>query len=341
MPYRSSFRPRRGRPATGGEADCRDRDGVVPRSGIATGLVFNIQRYAIHDGGGVRTLVFMKGCPLRCLWCSNPEGQKAHPETGFMASRCVGAAVCKARCLAACPEHGVALSPDGKPVIDRERCAHCGKCSTACYYGALELVGREMTVEEVLSEVEKDRPFYRRSGGGVTVGGGEPLLQAEFVTRLLEACHRRHLHTAIETTGFGSQRQLREVLSHVDLVYFDIKHMDPKRHKDLTGVSNSGTLRSIRAVLSAGRQYEVILRITLIPGFNDSEENIAASARFAVELGCERIELVPYHKLGIGKYRQYGMEYTLADLETPGRERMESLRRLVEEHGLKEMTGVI
>lgn len=306
-----------------------------------SGLVFNIQRYAIHDGGGVRTLVFMKGCPLRCLWCSNPEGQKAHPETGFMASRCVGAAVCKGRCLAACPEHGMTLSPEGRPRIDRERCAHCGTCSAACYYGALELVGRAMTVAEVLVEVEKDRPFYRRSGGGVTVGGGEPLLQAEFVTQLLEACHRRHLHTAVETTGFGSLRRLRAMLRHVDLVYFDVKHMDPEKHKALTGVSNARVLRNIRAVVSAGERREVIIRVTTIPGCNDSEENIAATARFAVELGCGQMELVPYHKLGVGKYGQYGMEYPLPDVETPSRERMESLRRLVEECGLKEMSGVI
>jgi len=306
---------------------------------VTSGLVFNIQRYAIHDGAGVRTLVFMKGCPLRCQWCSNPEGQKRHPETGFMESRCVGAETCKARCVEACPEHGITLSPEGRPVIDRELCAHCGKCSEACYYGPLKLVGREMTVEEVLSEVEKDRPFYRRSGGGVTIGGGEPLMQAEFAAQLLEACQRRHLHTAIETTGFGSRRRLRKVLEHADLVYFDIKHMDPVRHKDLTGVSNERILENLRGVLSADKHYEVIIRITTIPGVNDSEENISACARFAVELGCEKIELVPYHKLGVSKYGQYGMEYHLGNVESPTRERMQTLRRIVESFGLREMTG--
>jgi pyruvate formate lyase activating enzyme len=178
---------------------------------VTSGLVFNIQRYAIHDGSGVRTLVFMKGCPLRCRWCSNPEGQKGHPELGFMASRCVGIETCRARCAAACPEEGITLSPEGEAVIDRSSCIPCRKCSEACYYGALELIGREMTLEEVLSEVEKDRPFYRRSGGGVTVGGGEPLMQAGFVARLLEACQERHLHTAVETTGFGSRRHLERL----------------------------------------------------------------------------------------------------------------------------------
>jgi pyruvate formate lyase activating enzyme len=308
---------------------------------VTSGLVFNIQRYAIHDGSGVRTLVFMKGCPLRCRWCSNPEGQEGHPELGFMASRCVGTEICRARCVAACPEKSITLSPEGKAAVDRGACAPCPECSEACYYGALELIGREMTVAEVLLEVEKDRPFYRRSGGGVTVGGGEPLMQAEFVTQLLEACQARHLHTAVETTGFGSRRHLEAMLEHVDLVYFDVKHMDPARHEELTGVPNRPILENIRAVLSADRPCEVIVRITTIPGINDSEENISASARFTAELGCEKIELVPYHQLGVGKYAQYGMEYPLGNVESPTRERMEKLRRLVEGFGLTEMTGRI
>jgi pyruvate formate lyase activating enzyme len=310
-------------------------------AGEKSGLVFNIQRYAIHDGSGVRTLVFMKGCPLQCRWCSNPEGQKGHPEIGFMAGRCVGAETCRARCADACPEEGITLSLEGKPVIDRGSCTHCLACSEACYYGALELIGREMTLEEVLREVEKDRPFYRRSGGGVTVGGGEPLMQAEFVAQLLAACQERHLHTAIETTGFGSRRQLEELLEHVDLAYFDVKHMDPARHRELTGVPNRVALENIGAALSVDRRCEVILRVTIIPGFNDSEENISASARFAVEAGCEKIELVPYHALGAGKYAQYGREYRMGSEVSPSREEMARLRRMVEGFGLKEMTGRI
>jgi pyruvate formate lyase activating enzyme len=304
---------------------------------VTSGLVFNIQRYAIHDGSGVRTLVFMKGCPLKCQWCSNPEGQKGHPEIGFMASKCVGADACKARCVEACPEHAITLSGEGRPVIDRGSCSHSGKCGEACYYGALELVGKEMTVEEVLSEVEKDRPFYRRSGGGVTIGGGEPLMQSEFVAQVLEACQKRHLHTAIETTGFGSRQRLRAVLEHLDLVYLDIKHMDPGRHRELTGVSNAPVLDNVREILSTDEHYELITRITVIPGFNDSEENILATARFAAELGCEKMELVPYHKLGVSKYGQYGMEYGIGN----SAERMQTLRRLVERFGIREMTGVL
>ena len=310
--------------------------------GSATsGLIFNIQRFAIHDGSGVRTLVFMKGCPLKCQWCSNPEGQKGHPETGFIDARCVGVESCQARCVEACPEQAISLSPEGKPVIDRAACIRSGSCSAACYYGALELVGREMTVEEVLSEVEKDRPFYRRSGGGVTIGGGEPLMQAEFVAELLGACQERHLHTAIETTGFASPRHLRRVLEHVDLVYFDIKHIDPVRHEELTGVSNQRALENLQQVLSADEHYRVIIRITTVPGFNDSEENISATARLVADLGFEEIELVPYHRLGMAKYGQYGGEYLLGAVEPPSRDRMQELRRLVEEFGLREMTGVL
>lgn len=307
----------------------------------ASGLVFNIQRYAIHDGRGVRTLVFMKGCPLRCRWCANPEGQHHHPDMAVMDGKCVGAETCRARCVDACPAHAISLAPEGKPVIDRDICVRSGQCSAACYYGALELVGREMRIEEVLAEIEKDRPFYRRSGGGVTVGGGEPLMQPEFVTALLQACQERYLNTAIETTGFGSRRHLTEMLKHVDLAYFDLKHMDSAAHRQLTGVPNEPILDNLRAVFAGERSCDFILRVTVVPGLNDSEENIAATARFARELGCEQMEVLPYHRLGMGKYRQYGMAYGLADLEPPSPERMQQLRQLVERFGLREMTGVL
>ena len=306
-----------------------------------SGLVFNIQRYAIHDGRGVRTLVFMKGCPLRCQWCSNPEGQRSQPDIGFMEGRCVGAEMCRARCVDACPEQAITLSPEGKPVIDRKTCVRSGQCTEACYYGALELVGRGMSIGEVLAEIEKDRPFYRRSGGGVTIGGGEPLMQAEFVTELLKACQERYLNTAIETTGFGSRRYLTELLKHVDLAYFDVKHMDSATHRQLTGLPNEPILDNLRAIFSAERSCDIILRLTAVPGLNDSEENIVATARFARELGCEKMELMPYHRLGMGKYRQYGMEYGLANLDPPSKERMQQLRRLVESLGLREMTGAL
>lgn len=306
-----------------------------------SGLVFNIQRYAIHDGGGVRTLVFMKGCPLRCPWCANPEGRHNYPEIAILENRCADAAICGARCVAACPERAVAISSDGKPVIDRDACRRNAQCCTACYYGALQVVGREMTLAQVLAEVEKDLPFYRRSGGGVTVGGGEPLLQAPFVIRLLEACRERYLNTAIETTAFGSRRHLRTLLRHVDLAYVDLKHMDSATHEWLTGVPNEPILENLRAVFSGQRACEIILRVTAVPGVNDSEANIAATARFARELGCEQMELLPYHRLGASKYRQYGMAYGLGQLEPPSAERMHQLRRLVESFGVREMTGVL
>lgn len=305
----------------------------------ASGVIFNIQRYAIHDGSGVRTLVFMKGCPLRCRWCSNPEGQNELPEIGFMESRCVGAATCGAPCVAACPGQAVSLSTEGKPIIDRARCTRSGNCSRACYYGALQVIGRRMTVADVLAEIEKDRPFYRRSGGGVTIGGGEPLLQAQFVTRLLEKCRQRYLHTAIESSAFGSPQHLQQMLAHVDLAYFDLKHMDSEQHRKLTGVGNELILHNLKAVLATQPPCEVILRVTIVPGRNDSEDNLSATARFATEVGCKKLELVPYHRLGASKYRLYGRQYELADLMPPSEQRMRELRNLVESFGLTEMTG--
>jgi len=283
----------------------------------------------------------MKGCPLRCKWCANPEGQRNHPELGFIDAKCVGAETCNARCIRACPAKAIGLSQQGKPMIDRRTCNNCGKCTEECYYGALKLIGQEMTIDEVLAEVEKDRPFYRRSSGGITLGGGEPLTQFEFVIQLLEKCQEQFLHTAIETSGFGPWPHLERVLEYVDLVYCDIKHMDPVIHKKLTSQPNDLILGNVRKILLTKKPDEVIIRIPIIPGCNNSEGNVSDSVRFAAELGCEKIELVPYHKLGISKYSQYGMEYKLKNIEPPTKEEMQRFRDIVERFGLKEMTGVL
>ncbi|MFO8010478.1 MAG: glycyl-radical enzyme activating protein, partial [Dehalococcoidia bacterium] len=199
-----------------------------------TGRIFNIQRYSLHDGSGIRTLVFFKGCPLKCLWCSNPESQKAVPELGFIDARCPGAEMCGAPCVQACPLDAIQLNPQNKPAIDRESCDACGKCARVCPRDALKVVGHEMSVEEVIAEVEKDRPFYRRSGGGLTLGGGEPLSQYKFAKALLEAAEAEYLHTAIETSGHASWEQFETILKHVDLLQIDLKHFDPRKHKELT-----------------------------------------------------------------------------------------------------------
>jgi len=301
-----------------------------------TGIVFDIQRYSIHDGPGIRTLVFMKGCPLSCQWCCNPEGQKYNPEIRFIASKCVGEEKCKAPCVTACPNSAISLY-QGKPKTDRELCQSCGTCAEACLYEARHLSGRKVTVEELLKEVKKDEPFYLSSGGGVTLGGGEPLVQFEFAREFLKRCKEQHLHTAIETCGYAPWAHLEKILKYVDVIYYDIKHMDPVKHKELTGVSNDLILENARQLL-ATKKDQVIIRVPIIPDGNDSEENIKNTAMFVVEVGGKMMELLPYHRFGAAKYAQLDRKYELREKEQPTEEQMNRLKAIVESLGLEEVS---
>jgi len=218
-------------------------------------------------------------------------------------------------------------------------CDICGKCADACTHDALKLVGQEMSVDEVLAEVEKDRPFYRRSGGGVTIGGGEPLAQYRFTAELLEAADDAYLHTAIETCGHALWKHFEIVLRHVDLLQVDLKHMDPDMHRKLTGQSNDLILDNLKKIPSVKDPQDVVIRIPIIPGCNDSALNIKETARFVAEIGFSQVELIPYHKMGVSKYAQYGMVYTLE--ETAARTEIQDLRDIVESFGLQEVTGRI
>ena len=301
-----------------------------------TGIVFDIQRYSIHDGPGIRTLVFMKGCPLSCHWCCNPEGQKYHPEIRFIASKCVGEEKCNAPCVAACPNSAITLY-QGRPKTDRELCQNCGTCAEACLYEARQLSGRKVTVEELLEEVKKDEPFYLSSGGGVTLGGGEPLVQFEFAKEFLKRCKEHHLHTAIETCGYAPWANLEQILEYVDVIYYDIKHMDPVKHRELTGVSNDLILENAKQLL-ATKKNQVIIRVPIIPDDNDSEKNIKATAMFVIEAGGKRMELLPYHRFGVGKYDQLDRKYVIRGKEQPAEEHMNQLRAIVESLGLEEVS---
>ncbi len=266
-----------------------------------TGLVFNIQKFAIQDGPGIRTTVFMKGCPLRCPWCSNPEGMGSAPEIMPSERKCIA---CK-QCLEACASDAISFRA-GIREIDWALCSGCLACAEVCPSRALEAVGEYKTVDETLRIVERDRDFYETSGGGVTVSGGEALLQWEFVRDLLKKCQQAGLHTALDTTGYCAWESMQQVLRHTDLVLFDVKHTDPDRHRVKTGVPNDQILRNLEGAAS---MTKVWLRVPIVRGFNDSEPNMHSTAELAVRVGAEKVSLLPCHHWARDKYRRLGRCY--------------------------------
>jgi len=273
---------------------------------MARGIVFDIQRYSLQDGPGLRTLVFLKGCPLRCLWCSNPESQRFEPQLLYDGDRCT---LCLT-CVPACPSGALTSVGPGALSYDLTRCTCCGKCVRVCPNAARRTSGESMTIEQVVAIVLRDAPFYRRSGGGVTLGGGEPTAQPEFARLLLEACSRNHLDTAIETCGHAETRAFLAVAEAADHVFFDIKHAEAARHQELTGVPNGLILDNLRAVLH--RHSDVTVRYPLVPRYNDSTDDLTALSRCLLRLPrMPRVEIIPYHQFGEHKYRLLGRPYTL------------------------------
>lgn len=286
------------------------------------GLVFNIMRYAISDGPGIRTTVFFKGCPLSCLWCHNPEGQSPGRELIFRRERCLQCGAC----LAACP---TALAP--------ESCRLCGRCAQVCPAGARELLGREYTLGEVLAEVEKDRVFYDESGGGVTFSGGEPLLQAHFLLALLMACRERGLHAALDTTGFAPFSVLAAVAPFTDLFLYDLKLMDKGEHLKYTGVPNEGILSNLARLSQMHRN--ILIRVPIIPGLTDTRHNLEAMAAFLKPIPIRGIEILPYHRTGTDKYRLLGRDYKLPELTSPSAREMEAAAAVLAASGHKVTVG--
>ncbi len=296
------------------------------------GLIFSIQRYSTEDGPGIRTTVFLKGCPLRCLWCHNPEGQEFFPQIAYNDNRCIGCKVC----VVNCPQGAITFTEDGSRT-DRGKCQNCGKCAEACPTGARELIGKYMTAEEVFSEVERDMLFYRSSGGGVTVGGGEPAMQPGFLMEFLRKCHEQGIHTALDTSGYVEWKVMEEILKHVDLVLYDIKQIDPAKHVKYTKVSNELILENARRV--SGKGIPMLLRIPVVPGYTDGDNNIRGIMEFACTLeSVAKVDLLPFHRLGEPKYSKLGRNYVFEGTQPPTEEHMRKLKRLVESFGLEAKT---
>ena len=291
--------------------------------------VFNIQRFSTEDGPGIRTTVFFKGCPLSCVWCHNPEGISPRPQLLWYANRCIGVR----DCLKACPENALDLTPKGM-TIDRERCTACGLCEEACPAAALEVIGKPWSVEDLVQEVKKDEPFFRNSGGGITLGGGEPMFQAEFVTAFLRRCREDGLSTAMDTCGLAPWARYEEILPYVDLLLLDLKQMDPETHLKATGVKLEPILETARR-LGEISGLTLWIRTPIIPGFTDAEENVRAAARFIARHmpNVRRYDLLGFNNLCIGQYDRLGMTFVLRDAQLMRRERMEALKAAAEEAG--------
>lgn len=269
------------------------------------GIIFDLRKYSIHDGPGIRTTVFFKGCALSCWWCHNPEGQSAAPELMFRENRCIRCGTCFEVCLM-----NAVQELDGIYQIDEEHCIMCGDCIEKCPGQAREIAGRTATVEEVMGEIEKDIPFYDESGGGVTFSGGEPLAQRHFLLRLLRACQAKDIHTTLDTCGLAAWEVMDSVRPYVDLFLFDVKLVDEQKHMEYTGVSNQLILANLRKLAEQG--HDIIIRVPLIPGITDTEDNIRAIGELAASLpNIHRVDLLPYHETAVQKYRRMGRSYHL------------------------------
>jgi pyruvate formate lyase activating enzyme len=313
---------------------------------VESGTIFDIKKYSINDGPGIRTTVFFSGCPLSCLWCHNPESQSLTPQLLYREARCL---TCGA-CVEACPEGAISLETENSLVnektqsrsnakentdpalqletfapsrlrvkrvfTDREKCTRCQTCIAACYSGAREFSGRMVTVREVMAQVEREIPFYDESGGGVTFSGGEPLMQPGFLSALLRACREQEIHTVVDTSGFANWNVFEQIRQDVDLFLYDLKHMNSAYHREVTGVPNEPILSNLRALSKHG--HRILVRIPLIPGVNDDDQNLRQSGEFLASLPkLEGLEVMGYHDIAQAKYEALGREYQLPDTKPP------------------------
>lgn len=293
--------------------------------------IFDIQRYSVHDGPGIRTLVFFKGCPLRCRWCQNPESLDSEREIAFFANKCIACG----ECAKVCPKGAIVLEADRR--IDRALCDRCGKCAEVCYAEALTVIGKEYDIRALLDVVERDRPFYEQSGGGVTVSGGEPTLQFDFLLDFFKTAKEAGLNTVIETCGAFAWSKFKRLLPYLDLIYFDLKVIDEKEHERLTRTSNKRILANARRLVESGKK--VVFRVPLVPGMTDTEQNLSDLIDLLGELEREEVHLLPYHKMGESKLQRIDSSLEPLDLEPFSDERLAEIRSRFEVAGIKVSIG--
>jgi pyruvate formate lyase activating enzyme len=297
------------------------------------GRIFNIEKYAIHDGPGIRTTVFFKGCRLRCWWCHNPEGQNPAPELIYRQNRCIGCGECAARCA----REALSLTYE-HVTLNKEDCSMCGVCAQACPSEALSIVGKEMSVEEIIKEIGSDMAFYEESEGGVTFSGGEPLLQPDFLNSVLHECNERDIHTTLDTSGYASQETIDKIRDKVDLFLYDIKTMNDANHRRYTGVSNKPILRNLRRLAEKGSN--IVISLPIVPQISDDEENILRTGQFISSLhSINYVSLLPYHRTGIDKYKNMGRPYKLKRIQPPSSRKIDAIKERLEAFGLRVRIG--
>jgi len=298
------------------------------------GLISTIQKYSTKDGPGIRDTVFFKGCPLGCLWCSNPELIRPVPDLLYTREKCERCGTC----IKVCPNGALAFGADGFILVDHERCNGCGDCANACPHRALERIGQLVGVDELVKELLKDEIFYQTSGGGVTFSGGEPLWQSGFVARVARRLKDTDVHTALDTAGDVPWCRFEEVLGFIDLVLFDLKTMDVEKHRRYTGRENDLILENVRMLAQHGVTLHI--RLIVVPGINDDEKDIRARMDFMHDLGSvKQVDILPYHRYGVGKYARLGLYFGLKELEEPSPEQIEGIQAMVEEYGVKVTVG--